>query len=199
MLFKRKTTKSTIERDIAVKTFAYDALIEYGVDSLPVILESSNILIFSWQQYLQTHDKPLYCDITKYDGLIMCLNKDTKHYVIFYNGDLTDTLKYWIISKLLYYIRCGMADENVGVYIPHDCLPEAETFAAHFICPDVILKSCDILNTEDIMEYCHVPFSVAARKARYLKNGYEYFVFPALEKLVKDKFALFIKKSNATS
>lgn len=198
MLFKRKRTKNTSKQDMIVKSYAYDALIEYGADSLPVSIpdyDPSKILIISWQKYFRHNAKPIYCDITKYDGLLMCLDADTnKRYIIFYDENMSYTLKNLVISKLLYYIRCGIADKNPGTYFACDSLSKAEEFASHYTCPDVILETCEITSAENIMYYCQVPFSLASRKARYFKNGYDRFIFPALERTLKDQFKLFIEK-----
>ena len=66
---------------------------------------------------------------------------------------------------------------------------KATEFASHFLCPDVILSQFKILNEQDIMQYCRVPFSVARRKARYLKKGYKRFQLPSLEKMVAEQFS----------
>ena len=197
MLYERENIKRVHEENAIIKSLAYDALIEYGINSLPVSIqdcESSEFFIFSWQQYLRTNEKPIYCDITKYDGLIMSLSKkDKKRYVIFYNEKLPLVSKQWIVARLLYYARCDIADNHPGVFFPYDCLPESEEFAYQFMCPDVVLETSGIVSAEDIMRYCQVPFGVALRKARYFKNGHDNFIFPALEKVVQKNFGLFFK------
>ncbi|MBQ2986938.1 MAG: hypothetical protein IJE23_05600 [Tyzzerella sp.] len=170
-----------------VKSLAYDALIEYGIDSLPIRLgdkELNNIYIFSWQQYFSKCEKPVRSKIYKQDGAVMCLKATLDaRYVLFYNDSLPEETKRWVIAKLLYYARSGFAQEHACKYIMPDEEVKATEFASHFLCPDVILSKYEILNAEDIIHYCRVPFSVARRKARYLKNGYKRFQLPSLEKM----------------
>lgn len=101
--------------------------------------------------------------------------------------------KRWVIAKLLYYARSGFAEEHVGEYITPDEDPKATEFASCFMCPDAVLVERGILSEEDIMHYCQVPFSIARRKARYLKSGYDRFTLPSLEKLVKEQFLNFTR------
>ena len=181
-----------------VKSLAYDALIEYGIDVLPIKLgdkELNNIYIFSWQQYFSKCEKPMRSKICKQDGAVMCLKAyPDARYVLFYNESLPEETKRWVITKLLYYIRSGFAQEHACKYIMPDEEAKATEFASHFLCPDVILSQYEILNEEDIMHYCRVPFSVARRKARYLKNGYKRFQLPSLEKMVAAQFSRDIQR-----
>ena len=176
-----------------VKSLAYDALIEYGFDSLPIRLGDKklyNIYISSWEQYLLENEKAKYSNIYKQDGAVMCLGvSPVARYVIFYNDNLPEVTKQWVIAKLLYYTRSGFAEEHVGDYILPDEEAKATEFASHFLCPDVILAECGMFSEEDIMHHCRVPFSAARRKTRYLKNGYKRFQLPSLEKLVVEQFS----------
>lgn len=196
MLFERKKTRYNTKEDMDAKSHAYNALAEYKITSLPVTLHDireSKIYISSWQRYFRTDSKPMYFDTNLRNGAVMSLGENSNmHYVIFYDGNLTEPTRNWIIAKLIYYIRSGFADENPHKYITCDASHQAEIFATYFTCPDIVLEECNILSAEDIMEYCQVPFSVAERKARYLKNGHNKFIYSALENLVKEKFELYI-------
>lgn len=175
-----------------IKSLAYDALVECAIHSLPIRIADyrlNNVYISSWQQYFLEHEKPVHSNIYKQDGVVMCLNANPDaRYVIFYNDNLPEEAKRWVIAKLLYYTRCGFAEEHIGQYITPDEDPKATEFAGYFMCPDAILVECGILREEDIMHYCQVPFSVARRKARYLRSGYNRFMLPSLEKMVKEQF-----------
>ena len=181
-----------------VKALAYDALIEYRIDSLPIRLgdkELNNIYIFSWQQYFSKCEKPVRSKICKQDGAVMCVKATPDaRYVLFYNESLPEATKQWVIAKLLYYTRSEFGEEHVGRYITPDAEAKATEFASHFLCPDVLLSQCKIMNEQDIMQYCRVPFPVARRKAKYLKNGYKRFQLPSLEKMVAEQFSRDIQR-----
>jgi len=195
MLYERKSAKK-IEEDMMVKSYAYDALIEYGITSLPVNFPDyrlKNILITSFQQYFYTRKRPARINIGKEDGAVMCLEAgENAHFILFFDGNLSKEAKRWVIAKLLYYVRCGFAEEHVGTYIVSGELPKAIEFAQYFTCPDIILESHNILSAEDIIKYCQIPFSTASRKARYFKNGHNRFCLPTLERLVQENFKQYI-------
>lgn len=190
-----KTGKHTGKHDIDAKTLAYDALLEYDIYSLPThfpICRVKNIHFLSWQEHLRDNGRTINCDVTKHDGLVMCVERgENKRFVILYDETLTDAYKHWVIAKLLYYIRSGEAEESPGVYFPCDTSPEAIEFASHFTCPDIVLKKRGILSTEDIMKYCQIPFPDALCKAKYLKNMRDNFAFTALELLIQNRFEAF--------
>lgn len=189
MLFKRKRNT---KQDMTAKSYAYDALLEYNEDSLPISIPvSDKIIMFSYQEYFCNHAYPIYCDITKYDGVLMYLGT---RYIILYDERLAHTTKHIVISKLLYYIQCGIADEYPGTYFTCNSISKSDEFANHFTCPDIILETCNIVSAEDIMYYCQVPFATASRKARYFKNGHDKFIFQSLERVLLDKFHLFIQE-----
>lgn len=181
-----------------VKALAYDALVECAIHSLPIEVKDfrlNNVYVFSWQQYLLQQEKPIHSNIYKQDGAVMCLrSKPNARHIIFYNDNLPEVTKRWVIAKLLYYVRSGFAEEHVGQYITPDEDSKATEFASCFMCPDAVLVECSILNEKDIMHYCQVPFSIARRKARYLKNGYNKFKLPSLENLVKKQFLNYTRK-----
>lgn len=175
------------------KSLAYDALVDYAISSLPIKIEGDslkNIKFFSWQQYCAEIGKPKQSYIYRQDGAVMCLDANVEpQFVIFYNDGLPEKTKQWVIAKLLYYVRGGFAEGHVGQYIMPDDKKEAEEFATYFLCPDAVLSECGIVSEKDIMHYCQVPFQVARRKARSLKEGCERFMLPSLEKMVKEQFS----------
>ncbi len=176
-----------------VKSLAYDALVEYAISSLPIRIREDglrNVYISSWEKYLLEHAKPKHGNIFRQDGTVMCLGVNPEaRYVIFYHESLPEERKQWVVAKLLYYIRCGFAEEHVGEYIIPDEQAKAAEFASFFLCPDAILEECGIRSAEDIMHHCQVPFPDAMRKARYLKNGYKRYELPSLEKMVVEQFS----------
>ena len=181
-----------------VKSLAYDALVEYAFSSLPIRINDDgldNIYISSWEKYLLEHEKPKHSNIFKQEGTVMCLGMNPEaRYVIFYHESLPEERKQWVIAKLLYYIRCGFAEEHVGEYIIPDEQAKATEFASYFLCPDVILEKCGLRSQEDILHYCQVPFPDARRKAQYLMAGYKRFMLPSLEKMVVEQFSCKMKR-----
>lgn len=189
MFFKRQKFQNTNE--MLIKSSAYDALAEQKVSTLPVPTPQTETIIVFPMQCLK--EPPLYCDIYQYDGVLMRVGSDNdKHYVLMFNLDASRPRQKWAIYQLLYYIKAGIADEHPKEYIRNELMPEAEIFASHFACPDIVLESCNIKQTETIMKYCDIPFDAAHRKYKYLKNGHKKFTFNSLEKMVENNFKQFI-------
>lgn len=192
MIFKRER-KEKLKNDVMIKSSAYNLLIEQKVHSLPVPTPQDKTIIVFPMQFLEK--PPIYCDIYKYDGVLMHLNSDNrKRYVLMYNDVLSEEKQDWTVFKLLYYVKSGIADDYPGMYINSDILPDSEIFAAHYACPDIVLEVCNILKSEDIVRYCHVPFDAAHRKSKYLKTGNTHFPFTTLENIILNNFSAFIKR-----
>lgn len=189
MLSKRKRIPDT--KEMLIKSSAYDALIEHDICSLPVSMPQDQTVIVFPMQCLK--EPPINCDIYKYDGVLMRLGTDdNKHYVLMYDNQLPHRVQNWVISKLLFYVKNGIADQYPNAYINCDSLNDADSFASHFTCPDVILEACEIKSTEEIMDYCEIPFDAAFCKSKYLKTGYEKFVSTTLEKVILNNFKSFL-------
>lgn len=181
------------EDDATVKAHACDMLIERGEHSLPITTPQDDMIIVFAMQFLD--EPPIYCDIYKYDGVIMHVTEDgINKYILMYNLNLSPSQKNWTIFKLMYYIKSGLAKKCSRSYINCDALPEAEVFASHYACPDVILDACKIFSSEKIMYYCDIPFDVAHRKAKYLKDSPIRLPFASLEKMIRENFRTFIEK-----
>lgn len=184
-----------------LRFMAYDTLIDFDEKSLPVFSEfdrfiNSSILILPMQfvARMQGHDKDYYS--SGGNGIVMYVSA-SDHYIILYNDLIPEPDIRWTISKLIYLVKSGIADERPNVFHYADYFEgekHCERFAYQFTCPDVILNECDINSANSIIKHCKIPFSHANVKSKLLKSSINTKSLQMIEKNLLDNFRHYIKR-----
>lgn len=187
-------TKDTFIGPNAVKTLAYDTLIEHGISALPLTLpyRSRNIVTFSIQFLAKCfhEDVKVYNFVGEYG--FCCYEPKHEQYVIFYNANLPEEMIRWVKAMGIAYAELGVLDRTDYKFINlHDAA--AEEFCHYFTSPDVILNECQICSSEEIMKYCGIPFRQARKKQKNLTLPQKNKAGTVLEKLLKERFSEFIR------
>lgn len=191
----------TPEKQELMKLSAYDALIQLEQEQLPVNTmgidpKKSNIFILPAQLIADKASRRKKYIASCKSGYVMYTGGTDEHYVLLYDENETDENIRWIIAKLLSYIKLGIARQYPKKYLPVNFLPdeEYEEFAYQFTCPDIILRECNIISTEDIFKQCKIPLKNAKGKSGRisLENTISCFC-SSLEKKLKENFSQFIK------
>lgn len=196
--FKREDLSR--EEDKYIRFIAYDTLIDFDEKSLPVLSEfdrfiNSSILILPMQFVARKegHEEDYYS--RGGDGIVMYVSA-TDHYIILYNDQMPDIEIRWTISKLLYLVKSGIADEHPNVfhyanrtYYEKHC----EAFAYQLTCPDAVLNECNIKSAAGIIEHCKIPFSYANIKSKLIETSTHIKSLQLVEKAIINNFHHYIK------
>ena len=197
--FKREKISDEERRYIAFA--AYNALLEFGEQSLPVLSDFCRIVnasIFIFPMQFAARKEGLTEDYFSHAGSGMALYvASTGHYIILYDEDLPPSDIRWTIARLIYLIKSGRLEETPNEFhFSDDCADskKCDEFAYHFTCPDHILKECSISSASDIIKYCESPFSFANIKSRLLKTSRGIPAIPMIEKALDTNFRSYIER-----
>lgn len=182
-------------QDLLVRSLAYQTLLKYNIDSLPISFNGlSDTFRITTMQLLSkfTHEslESLFEENGNY-GFVGYSKRDNM-YGIFYNGDLPDDMKNWTIACLLAAIELGYVRTNDAFCMDPDSDELINNFSYYFLAPDPILMECEIFSTSDIMCKCQIPFKYAYRKSRKLKKKTN--TYSSLEWRLKNYFKRFINE-----
>jgi hypothetical protein len=195
MRFLKKTEISGEFRKF-IKFTAYDTLIDFGANRLPVLnnlaaIISDSIFIMPIQAAFSDTERSFYNGYR--EGSVMYVNA-TGHYIILYDENLPADRIRWIISKLIYLIRNGSIDDFPNrFHTVNDNDQESNIFAYYFTCPDIILSKCNIINADDIITYCQIPFNHAAAKSKMIELT-SSSTFRRIEDVLLKNFRSFINR-----
>ena len=201
MRFSKRESISKEEENY-IRFTAYDALVEFGERSLPVLSEfdriiHSTIFIFSMQSISRRlgHNEDYFSIGDKGIGIYVSL---TGHHVLLYNDKLPSFEIRWTIARLLYLVISGKLEKEPDMFHYADCpedMERCDLFACYFTCPDIILDTCEIHSASDIINYCGIPFSYADKKSRALEKAANTNIqsLQPIEEILKNHFAMFIE------
>lgn len=172
----KKLRNIDCEETKAICIRAYEALIKYDINMLPIpIVYNSGILVVPIQTFAY------YCNMNDKKAVRRCEHRgivyyadEVDKYVVLYNNDDPISLKRWVIALGIGYIEMWkdlhLSRQMKRTYIAlKDSGRVVDEFAYSFTSPDVILKECGINTAEDIMAFCEIPFNNAREKCKKLK------------------------------
>lgn len=200
--YKRGTGRKeslSAEEEKYIKFTAYDALIEFDANQLPVFPEfiqiiDSTIFIFPMQYVARKEGHHEGYFSTGGKGIVIYV-RNTGHYIMLYDEQLTPEEIRWTISKLLYLIKSGDLENRPNVFHYADKgerIAHCNSFAYQFTCPDVVLKACGIQEADEIIQHCKIPFTYANIKSRLLKMATNSKSLQFAEKILKKSFSAYI-------
>lgn len=167
MLFRRK--KSVQKK--SAKIAAYEALIKYDVSRLPVPVEYDNCEIEIYTlQLLACYGKKKIREVYKifgYRGFVTYDAKDDR-YLIFANEEDPEPLLRWVISTAIGYIEAGHPGLRRGLPLSAES-SYINDFVYTYTCPDCVLERDKIIEPDQIIRICDIPFRKAREKSKYLK------------------------------
>ena len=157
---KGRKESLSAEEEKYIKFTAYDALIEFDANQLPVFPEfiqiiNSTIFIFPMQYVARKEGHHEGYFSTGGKGIVIYV-RNTGHYIMLYDEQLTPEEIRWTISKLLYLIKSGDLENRPNVFHYADKgerIAHCNSFAYQFTCPDVVLKACGIQEADEIIQH----------------------------------------------
>lgn len=174
---------------------AYEALIKYDVNSLPVNVNFKNRVSLLSIQLLSKVQK---INVNEYDadGKLV-YQSDFQRYIVLYDNTAPPTEIRWLIALVVAYIELypDMKDDVELSHVNNSVVD----FAYIFTAPDCILDKCSISSSEDIMRACGIPFYRAREKSKRLKLKFDVpstYCANVAQVLTLD-FSLFISKYKA--
>lgn len=200
MLQIRKKEKNS--ESISVRYLAYDALLLYEMESLPVnpvdaLMPLDQVQLRPLEYCLNLIDfVPGYLTQELEKGFVFYSKEDGKYYIIYNSNSPKDEIR-WFITTAIAAIRI----DHVRYYMGEDAYidgllkdSEAQEFAFHFLAPDPVLNACSFTTAASIIKYCKIPFEKAFRKEKYLKRAEKrkYVIKYAVEDLIIQRFKKYI-------
>ena len=137
-----------------IRLMAYEALLKYGVDSLPINFNyGENIKIFSMQLLAGCfHEDPReYIRLWKHNGIVL-YSVEYDKYIIFFNADdPIDSIR-WSLATALGYIEMGYSYRvfERGITLRRN-VSSIDAFSFCYTCPDFLTDECEITTAEKIM------------------------------------------------
>ena len=153
------------------KLLAYESLIKYQVNSLPVPFQVAmleNVKIFSLQYMAKYFNDPIDECLARsgHRGFIF-YQESCSRYVIFLNAEDPEPILRWSLSQAIGYIESNSRKQLKTLFFDS---PEKyiEDFTYTFTCPDCILEKNDLTSLNDIVKFCCIPFPNAMEKRKRL-------------------------------
>lgn len=177
-----------------IRDSAWQCLLDFQIDRLPVnvaqIAAQTDICLLN-----DTTARQLRCyehGRSFFDGT---------HWIIVYNDRHSEETSRYTIAHELGHIFLGhelqYCCRTHVYYFPNTPLAErqADRFALRLLCPACILAALNLYQAEDITRYCHVMPSLAARRAKRMRQlcRQEYFLNTPLEQRVYEQFRPYVK------
>lgn len=148
---------------------AYEALIKYDVNSLPVNVNfKKRVSLLS----IQLLSKVQKINVNEYDadGKLV-YQSEFQRYIVLYDNTAPPAEIRWLIALVVAYIEL-YPDVKGDVELSR-VNNSVVDFAYIFTAPDCILDACSISSSEDIMKACCIPFYRAREKSKRLKLRFD--------------------------
>lgn len=198
-MFSVKKTSS--DYNIGIMNIAYDALITYGADCLPInplsyLKKQDNVSIYNYDEFPRLIDITTETLISEFGKGILIYSEEDDKYCIIYNPNLEESDLRLFLSYCIAAARLQMDEfmvESGSGYTNFENSNIINDFTHFFIAPDPILKECKIYKTEEILKYCQIPFKFAHDKHKRLRSARKHSIRYATEDLLIKNFSKFIR------
>lgn len=197
--------KSDYEVSTAVMFAAYDALITYEsnylpIDPLSILQKKENVSIYNYDEFPRLIDISSESLRSEFGDGILIYSKEEEKYCILYDPSLSGNDFRWFLSYCIAAARLQMDEYMVEAGSGYSNFEESNSindFAYFFTSPDPVLRECNIFKTEEILKYCQIPFKFAHQKHKRLRQTRKHNIKYAIEDLLVKNFDKFIHNFKA--
>lgn len=181
-----------------IKLSAYEALLDFQINTLPVDM----IKTFNYREDVALYNSSLFRQVEKWDTNTyirvfgeygsLIFSDDFNKYFAFYNDCNPEPIIRWELASLLALLELGIASKDKPIQISCKDGDYTDTFAYYFTAPDPILIELGVRSSEEIMWKCKIPFNKAYRKSNLLNRPWADRP-TTLDKILKFSFYDFIQ------